>query len=98
MTREHITALAARFQDAVVAQSRNHPTHLAIKLATNDDPGAAEAYRLAGIGAMPTETLALSEGESLNALCERYAVEKQVSLREAVRAVGTARPDLVAIR
>jgi hypothetical protein len=37
-------------------------------------------------------------GETFDAVVERYAAEHRVSLREAVHAVGRARPDLAAAR
>jgi len=79
----------------------------AFTLAQNEDEAGAEAYRLVGIGAAPlaadqepTPVLSLSTmpGESFDALAMRYAVEKNVSLREAVHEVGKARPDLAASR
>jgi hypothetical protein len=69
-------------------------------------PEEGEAYRLAGVGAEidtetePASVLSLSArpGESFDALATRYAIEKNVSLREAVHAVAVARPDLAAAR
>jgi phage I-like protein len=99
MTREHINALAAQFERRVLALSKNHEGHAAIRMATTHDPDGAEAYRLAGIGARRTEIESVeSLSESLDQVAQRYATENQVSLREAVHAVGKARPDLVAVR
>jgi len=78
----------------------------AFTLAQDEDESGAEAYRALGVGATvsteaePAPVLSLSArgGETFDALAQRYASEKSVSLREAVRAVSLARPDLAAIR
>jgi hypothetical protein len=67
---------------------------------------AVEATFVELTGARETQTaqsFALSTtfvrpGETFDAVVERYAAEHRVSLREAVHAVGTARPDLAAAR
>jgi hypothetical protein len=70
------------------------------------DPDGAESYRLAGLGAevdtelqpAPMLSLSVRPGESFDSLVARYSSEKNVSLREAIREVGKARPDLAAAR
>ncbi len=77
----------------------------AFTLAQDEDESGAEAYRRAGIGAdtlepepPPVLSLSARPNESFDDLATRYAIEKGVSLREAVREVGRARPDLAAGR
>jgi hypothetical protein len=97
---------AAAFAQRVRALSHDRPWLAAISLASSEDADGAEAYRLAGIGAEigndepAPAPLNLSErqGESFDQMATRYATEKGVSLRDAVRAVGKARPDLAAAR
>jgi hypothetical protein len=70
------------------------------------DAEGAEAYRLAGIGAQMAETahpqtlihLSAVANESFDVLAMRYAVERGISLRQAIHEVGKARPDLAAVR
>ena len=105
-TDSDIEQKAAAFAARVTALSNHHTVRAAISLATTQDAEGAEAYRLAGIGVrMADEAPALAHislsaraGESFDALAMRYAVEKGISLREAVREVGKARPDLAAAR
>ena len=77
----------------VVRLSRQHPEE-------------GEAYRLSGIGTEidtegePAAVLSLSArpGESFDDLAMRFAIEKGVSLREAIHEVGRANPALAAVR
>ena len=69
-------------------------------------PDEGEAYRLAGIGIEQLEpapasapiSLSVREGETFDDVAHRYAEEHGVPLRQAVREVGKARPDLAAVR
>lgn len=78
----------------------------AFTLAQREDAEGAEAYRLARGGGSRMETvstpasinLSVREGETFDALATRYANEHGVSLRQAVREVSAARPDLAAAR
>jgi hypothetical protein len=99
---------AARFEAAV---KRHEGTGLsardAFDLAQMQDRAGAEAYRLAGVNAdvaaaEPAPVLSLSGGigetESFHSIAQRYAEEYKVQLRDAIRIVGAARPDLAAAR
>lgn len=105
-TETDIEQKAAAFAARVAALSKDRPLRDAISLATTQDAEGAAAYRLAGIGAeqmqaapAPTSiNLSVREGETFDALAMRYANEHGVSLRQAVREVGKARPDLAAAR
>jgi hypothetical protein len=77
----------------------------AFHLAQDEDEAGAMAYRLAGISteaveevAGPVLSLSAHSGETFDQLAQRYALEKGVSLREAIHEVGKARPDLAAAR
>ena len=105
-TETGIEQKAAAFADRVTALSKDRPLRDAISLATAQDAEGAECYRLAGLGAAPVKeapapvsiNLSVREGETFDALVLRYANERGVSLRQAVREVGKARPDLAAAR
>lgn len=78
----------------------------AFNLAQREDPAGAEAYRLAALGEVETEpsnsvpvfALSAKPGETFDDLAIRFAREKGVSLRNAIREVSTLRPDLAATR
>jgi hypothetical protein len=103
-TETDIAQKAAAFADRVTALSNGRTQREAMSLAQMQDPEGAEAYRLAFGGgkrvdaAPATISLSAREGESFDALAMRYANEHGVSLRQAVREVGAARPDLAAAR
>lgn len=95
---------AAAFAQRVIDLSNGRTLRAAIDLAEAQDREGAESYRLAGIGAKaatppaPVLTLSAQPGDSFDAMVMRYASERGVGLREAIREVGKARPDLVAGR
>ncbi len=96
---------AAAFTARVTALAKGRSLRDAINLATMQDAESAAAYRLAGIGAEtvnaepePVLLLSARPGESFDALAQRYASERSISLRDAIRAVSLARPDLAASR
>jgi len=105
-TETDIEKKAAAFAARVAELSRSRTPLDAISLAMAQDAEGAEAYRLAGIGAAKVEAapastsinLSVREGETFDALAMRYAHEHGVSLRQAVREVGKARPDLAVTR
>jgi phage I-like protein len=103
-TEKDIEQKAEAFAARVTALSKDHLLRDAISLATTQDAEGAEAYRLAGIGAVQVVeapapiSLSVRTGESFDALAMRYANERGVSLRQAVHEVGKARPDLAAAR
>lgn len=97
---------AAQFS-ARVAQHFKHTGNwaTAFHLAQGEDEAGAMAYRLNGISteaveetAPPVLNLSARTGESFDQLAQRCALEKGVSLRQAVHEVGKARPDLAAAR
>lgn len=95
---------AAAFAQRVIDLSKGRTLRAAIDLAEAQDRDGAESYRLAGIGARvhtqaaPVLALSAQPGDSFDAIVIRYASERGVSLREAIREVGKARPDLAAGR
>lgn len=100
---------AAAFAARVAELSKGCTLRDAISLATTQDAEGAEAYRLAGIGAEQVEAapapasinLSVREGETFDDVAMRYYREHRgqgVTIREAVRAVSLARPDLAATR
>lgn len=97
---------AAGFAERVTPLSRGRTLRDAINLATTQDAEGAGAYRAAGVGADTldaedgTSVLSLSvrPNETFDQLAQRYASEKNVNLRDAIREVGKARPDLAAAR
>jgi hypothetical protein len=105
-TETEIDKKAAAFAARVTALSKDRPLRDAISLATTQDAEGAEAYRLAGIGAERVEAapapaslnLSVREGDTFDTLAMRYANEHGVSLRQAVREVGKAHPNLAAAR
>jgi hypothetical protein len=105
-TTTEIQNNAAAFAERVKTLSKGRSLRDAITLATSQDAIGAEAYRLAGIGAemdpapeaAPVLSLSAEPGESFDAMCVRYANEYCVPLRDAIRAVGKARPDLAEAR
>ncbi len=105
-TTDSVAQQAAAFAQRVTTLSNGRTLRDAISLATAQDAEGAVAYRLAGIGAEQVEAapapaainLSVHEGETFDALAMRYANEHGVSLRQAVHAVGVARPDLAAAR
>jgi hypothetical protein len=75
----------------------------AIAIASNEDEAGAVAYRLAGLSAdastiQPVISLSARAGETFDAVCERVASERGISLREAIHVVGEARPELASAR
>jgi hypothetical protein len=78
----------------------------AFHLAQGEDVAGALAYRLHGVGTeaveeeavAPVLNLSTRSGESFDQMAQRYALEKGVSLRQAIHEVGKARPDLAAAR
>lgn len=105
-TTTELEKKATTFAERVQALSKDRSPRAAIELAATQDPDGAESYRLAGIGAevntasapAPMLSLSVRPDESFDALVTRYAIEKNISLREAIREVGKARPDLAASR
>jgi hypothetical protein len=105
-TETDIEQKAAQFSARVAQHFTNTGDWTkAFNLAQHEDAAGAAAYRLAGIGAEPVQAtpaaainLSVREGETFDALAMRYANEHGVSLRQAVRDVGRARPDLAAAR
>jgi hypothetical protein len=105
-TTKDIVKKAASFAQRVTGLSKGRTMREAFDLAQDADAEGAEAYRLAGVGAeidteaepAPVLSLSARPGESFDALATRYAIEKNVSLRDAVRAVAVARPELAAAR
>lgn len=104
-TKADIEQKAAAFAARVTGLSKDRPLRDAIILATAQDAEGAEAYRLHGVGAeageeaaAPVLNLSARSGESFDQLAQRYALEKGVSLRQAIHDVGKARPDLAAAR
>jgi len=100
---------AAAFAARVAELSKGCTLRDAISLATSQDAEGAEAYRLAGVGAEQVEAapapasinLSVREGEAFDDVAMRYYREHRgqgVTIREAVRAVSLARPDLAAAR
>jgi hypothetical protein len=78
----------------------------AFELEAAVNPDGAECYRRAGVSAiepestepLPVLSLSVRVGETFDELATRYAVERNVPLREAIRTVGLARPELAAAR
>jgi hypothetical protein len=104
-TMSDINTAAARFERRVNELFTGGRTlRDALDLAQVQDEEGAEAYRLAGLGSemtpehAPIVSLSSRTGEGFDQLAERYAVENRVSLREAIHAVGVARPDLAEAR
>jgi hypothetical protein len=105
-TATDIQTKATAFAQRVTALAVDRPMREAISLANTQDAEGAEAYRLAGVGAEAVEdepksaplNLSVRGDESFDQLAMRYATEKHVSLRDAIREVGRARPDLAATR
>jgi phage I-like protein len=108
-TGTDIEQKAAAFAARVAELSKGCTLRDAISLATTQDAEGAEAYRLAGIGAEQVEAapapasinLSVREGETFDEVAMRYYREHRgqgVTIREAVRAVSLARPDLAAAR
>ncbi len=103
------TVSAAKFA-ALVKQfeATGKPTREAMHLAMRADDAGAQAYRREGISAAeapekPGPVLQLSvlpaDGESFEAVVGRYLSEHPAtSLREAIRTVASARPDLALSR
>jgi hypothetical protein len=97
---------AAAFADRVRALSKSCTLRDAISLAAQQDAEGAEAYRALGVGAtVATEakrasvlSLSARSGETFDAMCQRLATERGIPLRQAVREVSLARPDLAATR
>jgi hypothetical protein len=100
-----INKAAARFGATV----RRHAatgmtTRAAFQLAQDQDQEGATAYRLAGLGgdaesdAQGALSLSARLGESFDELAMRHATERSIPLRQAVREVAKARPDLAASR
>jgi phage I-like protein len=103
------TISAARaFEQRVITLSKQpgRSAREAMTLAASLDEPGAQAYRRVGIATdleaapahPPTLSLSVRQGESFDALCLRYSNEQAVPLREAIRAVSVARPDLLDAR
>lgn len=107
MPTTELSRKAATFAARVKSLSNSRAARDAFDLAQKDDPEGAEAYRLAGTGReittepdVPAQVLTLSvrPSETFDSLATRYSIEKGIPLREAVRAVAVAHPDLAADR
>jgi hypothetical protein len=103
------TISAARaFEQRVITLSKQpgRSVREAMTLAASLDAAGAQAYRRVGITTdleavaveAPVLSLSIRQGESFDAVCLRYSNEQGVPLREAIRAVSAARPDLLDAR
>lgn len=96
--------LTTRFDGAVRQLAATHGWADAVRRASQSDPDGAAAWRAAGMereevpAPKAVVNLSARQGETFDQLAMRHAREKGISLREAIHAVGTARPDLVAAR
>lgn len=100
-----INAAAARFEKSVNDRvAGGQSPRDAISLAQDQDEAGAKAYLLRGTGTEVTPepetvvSLTARDGEGFDELCTRYASERNVPLRDAIHAVGVARPDLAEAR
>jgi hypothetical protein len=97
-------SLATQFDGRVRVLSAEHEPREAFQRAQGELKDQASAYRAHGVSRQeapaPKAVVSLSAhpGETFDQLAMRHAREKGISLRDAIHAVGVARPDLAAGR